>query len=400
MIFRSDKVKTPEKNYFPASVGLMRPAEQNVIEFLVIGRKEKDCQNKILEFLAAHGTELISHYGYSNEDASEFILSTTVDCKRIVCSLDELLIRLRKMKFVTRAEKSDLKGQLFSNFLFPIKVLGARSVNVETDSLGAIDDALRAEGLGKVSKLLFDEGRNNSIKVYDSLRRLEMSEGAKPVTEAIKGYLRASGWGIFNFRLEGEFAFATISDPPTMGPNDSSISGISYLSGLAAGVIERMIGSKVHFRYGNYEKERQMLTLCMGKLDLPVVTPAVSNVGQVESEEELTPNVPANGLVGDILRDLGSLSVLERILVSAKRGALKVSLMNTAKVSHSEAGSLLEELQKRGLLEARKDEKVGTTFYSTPRGDDFVDICQRLSDLLVEAPRARIKSDYISKSYR
>ena len=103
--------------------------------------------------------------------------------------------------------------------------------------------------------------------------------------------------------------------------------------------------------------------------------------------------------MASLLRDLRNLATIEKIVVSAKRGALKVSLMNVAKVSHSEANSLLEELQRRGLLEIKKEDRLGTQYYSTPRGEDFVDLCQRLSDMLVEAPRARILNS-VAKNYQ
>ena len=402
MIFRSEKEKPVEKHHYPLNIGLTRPADQNVVEFLVVGKKEAHCQNKVIEFLSGHGAELVSHYGYFDENSKEFILSCCVDTTSINCTLDELLIRLRKMKFVTKAERSGMNGQLFTSFLFPIYVLGLhRAVSIEIDSIAAIDDALRSDEPRKISKLLFNEGRNASLKAYDALKNLEKTESAKPVADAIKGYLRASGWGLFSFRIDDEFAFATVIDPPVSGVNKSSISGVSYLSGVAAGVLERMVGSKMHFRYANYEKDRQLLTLCLGKVELQTVVADSPAEESVSAESEVQANSESS-IKGSLISDLRNLATLEKTIAAAKRGALKVNLMNAAKLSHSDANSLLEDLSRRGLLEVRKDDNVGTSmYYATPRGEEFVDLCERMNDMLLETPRARIvRQSSIAHNYQ
>ncbi|MGI0084731.1 MAG: hypothetical protein ACREBQ_06580 [Nitrososphaerales archaeon] len=391
MIFRSEKEKAPEKHQYALNIGLTRPAGQGVVEFLVVGRKESYSQNKVIEFLSGHGAELVAHYGYLDAQSGDFILSCCVDVSRVDCTLDELLIRLRKMKFVTKAEKSEMKGQLFSSLLFPIQVLGLhRALLIDVDSIASVDEAMRGDEPRKISKILFDEGRNALLKVYDELKNLERLGSGKSAADATKDYLRASGWGLINFRTEGEFAFATVIDPPVSGAGKSSIAGVSYLSGMAAGVLERMVGSKMHFRYSNYEQDRQMMTLCLGKVELQTV---VANSSPLEESlpTENANHVPSEGsILSTLISDLRNFSILEKIITAAGRGASKVNLMQAGKLSHSEANSLLQDLTKRGLLEVRKDSNFGTdTYFGTPRGEEFIDLCERITDMLLDAPRAR-----------
>lgn len=403
MIFRSEKQKPPEKQQYALNIGLTSPAGRNVVEFLVVGKKEVYSQNKVIELLYGHGAELVSHYGYLDADSKEFILSCCVDATNVDCTLDELLIRLRKLKFVTKAERNAMEGQLFTSFLFPIQVLGLhRAVSIDVDSIAGIDNALRADEPRKIAKPLFDEGRNASLRVYDELKKLERFGNGKNAFDATKDYLRASGWGQINFRTEGEFAFATVIDPPVSGQSNSSVSGVSYLSGLAAGVLERMVGSQMHFRYANYEKDRQLLTLCLGKVELPTVVADPSPIEEPASVANAEMQPETESIAGALIADLRKLSVLEKTIAAAKRGALKVNLMQAAKLSHSEANSLLQDLSKRGLLEIRRDENVGSSvYYATPRGQEFVDLCERLSDMLFETPRARIvRQGTISHEYQ
>src|SRR5487761_981012 len=402
MIFRSEKQKPPEKQHYALNIGLTSPAGRNVVEFLVVGKKEVYSQNKVIEFLYGHGAELVSHYGYVDTDSKEFILSCCVDATNVDCTLDELLIRLRKLKFVTKAERNAMEGQLFTSFLFPIQVLGLhRAVSIDVDSMAGIDNALREDEPRKIAKTLFDEGRNASLRVYDELKKLERFGNGKNAFDATKDYLRASGWGQINFRTEGEFAFVTVIDPPVSGGSNSSVSGVSYLSGVAAGVLERMVGSKMHFRYANYEKDRQMLTLCLGKVELQTVVADSPAEESVSAESEVQANSESS-IKGSLISDLRNLATLEKTIAAAKRGALKVNLMNAAKLSHSDANSLLEDLSRRGLLEVRKDDNVGTSmYYATPRGEEFVDLCERMNDMLLETPRARIvRQSSIAHNYQ
>lgn len=388
MIFGSSKEKLPEKQHYAMNLGLTEPAQSSVIEFLIVGKNDANSQNRVIDFFSAHGANLVTHHGYADGATQEFVLSCCIDVSKLDCTIDELLIRLRKMKFVKKVERRDMKGQLYTQFLFPTTLLGLHRVaSLDVDSIAFIEDGMRDDDPRKISKLFFDEGRGCSLRVGTKLKDLSDSGSYAPLPDLMKSYLMAAGWGMFEFRMDGEFAFVTIAEPPVHGSGDS-VSGVSFISGLAAGAVEKLTGNKMHFRYSNYEKDRKLLTLCLGKSELATVV--AGDVRETKAGEESLLEFDSS-TTSNFLSEFRQLITPEKVLKAAKRGSLKVGLMNAAKLSHSDANSLLNELVKKGLLEIRKESNVGMTMYfTTQRGDEFVELCGRINDILLDAPQIRV----------
>ncbi|MDA4129825.1 MAG: hypothetical protein OK457_03550, partial [Thaumarchaeota archaeon] len=81
--------------------------------------------------------------------------------------------------------------------------------------------------------------------------------------------------------------------------------------------------------------------------------------------------------------DLGNLDVVRKILTVSKPGALKVTLMNSAKLTLSEARDYIQKLINSDLLEVKRVTGTDTIIYqTTPKGTDYLDVHERLSSML------------------
>ena len=115
-----------------------------VYEFFILARKnrEEDSPERILQVFQDHRAKLISvsSYPLGEPTQREFVVSCVMDVSKIDCQIDDLLILIRKLRFVTRAEKSKMNGRGLSNFLFPPMVSnGTRAVILDAETLLALE---------------------------------------------------------------------------------------------------------------------------------------------------------------------------------------------------------------------------------------------------------------------
>jgi predicted transcriptional regulator len=426
MIFSKSKTNAQESQYVPNRLGMPRNSTiHNVSEFFVYGLRRGDDDNpeKILHVFQAHKAKLLSVSVYpGNEPTTEFIVLAVVDTSKTDCQADDLLILIRKLRFVKRAEKTKMSGRTFSSYLFPLLVSNnRRAVILDADSLLEVESSLNSldESQAKaVQSMLFEQGRTQGHRITEDLKSdaIPKEKQNEYMTEAVKAYLRVSGWGIFGSNLDRDIYQVNVSEPPFIETNGSYFAGGSYLTGLIAGLLESKsdTGVRLAVTHESYNKEKKILSLYFAKES---VVSAATPTNTKESEElqlkETTESILAQGELEDDLmnsrpititgvnhtvvsssatsspskmdQDLGDFNIVRNILTVAKTGALRVTLMNSAKITLSEANNYIQNLMKADLLEAnRVSGSDSFTYQTTPKGLDYLDVHEKLSRMLDE----------------
>jgi len=432
MLFSRPKLVQQESQYTPVKVGFSKGAS-NIHEFFVFGtrKSEDDGPEKILQIMQNHRGKLISVNAFpSPESSNDFIVSCIIDSSKLDCNLDDLLIILRKLRCVRRAERSKLVGNTFSNFLFPLLIANnRRSIIYDAESLLSIERSLAhlPDDDEKVAaSAMFEEGRAHGRRVFAGYI-LPITNGTSRQDEnnleAIKGFLRASGWGIFAANLDREIYTATLTDAPVLDTNGSFFAGGSYLQGLVAGLLESKSGltKKLTLTHQAYDKDKRVLSIYYGTRDPGTSIKPQERIEQVltveealekeqvvsseqtepTSDEQLVPmsqappqsvNSPKSPSLLEtsmslekVSAGLGDLSKVKKILNLARTGVLKVSLMHSARLTMAEASEYLQNLLKADLLEARRVVGVDSnTYYTTQKGLDYLEVQEKLEHMLNE----------------
>jgi len=425
LIFNSKPKPSQESQYVPNRLGMPRNSTiHNVSEFFVCGsrRGEDDTPERILQIFQVHKAKILSatiHPG--NDPANDFVVNCVVDTSKIDCQVDDLLILIRKYRFVKRAEKIKMNGRTFSSYLFPLLVSNnRRAVILDAESLLAVENSLKSleEPQRKaVQSMLFEQGRNQGHQITEDLKSdaVPMEKQDDYMTEAVKAYLRASGWGIFGSNLDRDIYQVNITEPPVIETNGSYHAGGSYLIGLIAGLLESKsdTGVRLAVTHESYSKEKKILSLYFAKETIVEANAAKA----LESEElrlkETTDSIVAEGELEDDLMgsrpititgvnhtvvssaaipqpsksesDLGDFNIVRNILTVAKTGAMRVTLMNSSKITLAEANNYIQNLMKADLIEARRvSGSESFTYQTTPKGLDYLDVHEKLSRMLEE----------------
>jgi len=215
---------------------------QGIYEFLVVWNHEHPSLPKILEVFAKHKAKVI--LAHSQVEEGDLVVGT------FFCGLaqaDQNAEGIRKeikgLGFVRSVEVANTEHSLFDKFLFPVTVWGRNRVLVmRLDPLLNIEKRL-AQDLGSAgSAIMFREGEGYAAETLSQYRQLLGSVTKESLLENVKDGLRATGWGIFDFKTTNDGYEVTVQEAPLIKemPEPSR-----FLCGIIAGIVESIYAIRV-----------------------------------------------------------------------------------------------------------------------------------------------------------
>lgn len=228
--------------FYPNNIGLLAPGGPNDYELLIVGNNgHGESQPKVLEVLINHGAKLLSAMTYLDSSRTTFTMALCADLSNLDCTVDSLQIRIRKLKFVNTAISSSMKGLLFSSLPFPLTLLDKyRIVAVGSSRMMELVKRL-GEAMGTAGrKALTEEGRTFALDILSEIRNSLPEPSNEALIENAKAFLRATGWGAFNFDIRNRIGRVTVVYPPTF--NGEVVSGVDFIDGIAEAICELLNG--------------------------------------------------------------------------------------------------------------------------------------------------------------
>ena len=265
----SSKAKPSNIVYCPNNIGQAVPAGSKTYGILIEGKDEKgEVSALIMNTLLKRGARILSQTGYLNEKYKEFTLVLTCDLNYANGTLDDIIIQLRRIKHVTRADSHNLKNQMFHGLLFPLVLMDTnRVVAVNSGLTFEIQEGLRTEF---EKSILAEAGRSYGKSIIRTIKqRFEQAEKTKTLPldvetleQNVTGYLKASGWGKFRWELQENYEQVVIYDPPT-SQKGGSAAGNMFLQGMVAGITDEFRNKSFSIMEDHYDPQSRLLTLTL-----------------------------------------------------------------------------------------------------------------------------------------
>jgi predicted transcriptional regulator len=433
-------------------LGLPRAGAATLVEFLIVGRNRADYQNRVIQLLTAHKANLISVTSHAaNDDHTIFSMSCIVDRSEMNCLPDDLLIAIRKLKFIIRAEKESMSGKIFSNYSFPVAFTRTNngSVIFEANSLFEI--------LGDCSKIE-EHGRKYASRIIDSLRpattfvRSETRKQAREsLVDSVRDYFRASGWGLLNFDFDKadeecdlyNVSTVVISQLPeatvTCANPGMGAPWISFFKGVICGLLEiiapdvnnkRILGQT----FNEQNRSLKFFVARPNQIDpdsipservMPLPQDVNNSLDRLKDKEisfktevqappmtdfeytheSKSPSLPTtnspsagshhpSSATANLKANLGSLSMVRKILEAAEKEATGINIIHKVGMRLAEGKKYLDLLQNAGFLEARKmDEQFDIMLYRiTSKGIEYLEAYDNLERRFIADYPLRISS--------
>lgn len=221
---------------------------------------------QILSSLFNRGARFLSQKIRAREQTGDFIICLICDLRDSYFTPDDLLIHLRKIKNVRHAQGVSLRNNMFDGLLFPLLLMESeRSVAVSSNWTFQIQDKLKTEGArASFLEAGAEYGKLLVNNITEKLDKKEDGTNIQPSIDAIqdnlKGRLKASGWGRFNWHSDGDVERTMIHDPPTI-VRGGGAEGNLFLQGIVAGIVESLHAKKFSIIEDRYDAQERLLTL-------------------------------------------------------------------------------------------------------------------------------------------
>jgi len=213
-----------------------------IYEFLVVWNHEHPSLLKILDVFARHKAKVI--LAHSQVDEGDIVVGTFFcGMAQADQSADYIRKEIKALGFVRNVEVASTDHSLFDKFLFPVTVWRRHRVLVmRLDPLLNIENRLDQELGSAGSAIMFREGEAYAVETLGQYRQMLGSVSQESLLENVRDGLRATGWGIFDFKTTKDGYEVAVQDAPVIKgmPQPSR-----FLCGIIAGIVESIYAVRV-----------------------------------------------------------------------------------------------------------------------------------------------------------
>lgn len=227
--------------YFPRNLGVSSPPGDNIHEFLVVWNHEFGSLAKILQVFSAHKVKVI--LTHSQLDDGTVVGTYFCDMTKADQTVEGMQKAIKELSFVRSVDAASAESSLFDKFLFPVTVWGReRVIIMRLSPLLNIERRL-VEELGSAgSAIMFREGEGYATETIAQYRAAlgEVSTGVL-LGNVVDG-LRATGWGLFEFKESKDGYEVTVHDAPMLATTSEPS---RFLCGIIAGILETVLSARM-----------------------------------------------------------------------------------------------------------------------------------------------------------
>lgn len=255
------------RRYFPRIIGLTPQSEfadGKLFELLVVGSDVFGALARLTALLANDKLNIIPSGGYQLLKPGTFVWTTFLDFSNAKTTPERFVAELKQLPFVTDAEVQRKDETPFDLFLFPVIHMGMfRSAIFSAEPLLGVERRLIEQFGPPGGVILFEEGRQYLTEALRQLGEIIPSGTAKIQLDGVGAWLRATGWGIFEFDatrvLDSGEVTVRITEPPIV--EVPGLTKSNFLNGVAAGVIEFVYGKRTNLQSEKYDSAKRTLAL-------------------------------------------------------------------------------------------------------------------------------------------
>jgi len=229
--------------YFPRNLGVSSPQGANVHEFLVVWDHELGSLAKILQVFSTHKVKVILTHSQLDEGTGAVVGTYYCDMSKADEPVEGMKKAIRRLDFVRDVETASARQSLFDKFLFPVTVWGReRVIIMRLSPLLNIERRLHEELGSAGSAIMFNEGEGYATETIGQYRTVLGSVSTEVLMENVTDGLRATGWGLFEFKESKEGYEVTVRDAPMLA---STTEPSRFLCGIIAGILETVLSVKM-----------------------------------------------------------------------------------------------------------------------------------------------------------
>jgi predicted amino acid-binding ACT domain protein len=252
-----------QPQYFPKNLPIARSKGDNIVEFAIFGRDEIGGFADITQVFSKHKINIKDITSNEVEDVKSRAFCTVAgffcDFTTANCTIEQIEFELRAIHSVVDVQTYNMKDKIWDRFFFPTNLNGSRVIMLRVGPLLRIERNL-IERLGTAgAAIMFHEGEVYAEETFHEYKKLLPNASTERYLQCVVDGLRATGWGIVEFR-KLSFGFEVrIKDPPIL--IDLDYKENRFLYGAASRIVELLFDTKLFLAKSTFDENTSVLTL-------------------------------------------------------------------------------------------------------------------------------------------
>ena len=253
-----------KSRYYPRNLSVSYKPGYKVFEFLVVWQHELGSLGRILDLFSSKGAKVLLTHSQIDEDTNAVVGTFYCDLTQAKEPVENFRKRIAGLGFVRSTEYVSTEQAMFDKFLFPLVISGrSRVLIMRLNPLLNIEKRLREELGSAGSAIMFREGEGYAAETLDQYRTVLGNIGSETLMENVKDGLRATGWGIFEFKTSNDGYEVTVQDAPLL---EGSTEPSRFLCGIIAGIVESIYGMRVKVAESKVEPKSGNVSVSLSKV--------------------------------------------------------------------------------------------------------------------------------------
>jgi hypothetical protein len=263
-----DKHSQSKRKFYPRNIPFSKPSGNNILEFLILAKDENEAFGKTVAVFSKHNIKLLSMHGSFERETHSLILTFFAEVTGIDLMMEALDREIRALSFVKEVSWVKMAQLVYDQFLFPVKIFDKiRVIVMRADPFLRIEKHMVKTMGSSGSAIMFDEGREYAKET--TRQQISLFPHVNPDVLLVNNFdgLRATGWGIFDYRkIENGFEVCAQDLPfSTSTEIDSEIVESRFFVGIITGMIETLYEIKLKVQSLDYDKIKGKLKIILLK---------------------------------------------------------------------------------------------------------------------------------------
>jgi hypothetical protein len=239
--------------YYPRVLAVVPPRGGRVYEFAVEWNHELGSLAKIVDTFAKRKSKVLTNTSQLDLKTNTAVGTFYCDSAKALGSAEDLEADIRKLNFVQNVQWASAEHSLFDQFLFPVTVWGReRVILMRLSPLLSIEKRLSQQLGSAGGAIIFSEGEEYAAETVGQYKKITVGASAGELMQNIKDGLRATGWGLFDFKRTKDGYLVTVKDAPVQ---DGMTEPSRFLCGIIAGILEKVFGIELKITESRFDQK-------------------------------------------------------------------------------------------------------------------------------------------------
>jgi predicted amino acid-binding ACT domain protein len=250
-------------HYFQKVLPVTKPQGENIFEFAIVAEDKIGAFSSLVQVFTKHRIDIQSISANKmkepNTKTMHFVAGLFCDLTVSDVAVEEVQSELKSLPFVIEVQSCDMKQWIWDRYFFPTNLAQSRIIMIRVEPLLRIErNLIQRLGTGGAA-IMYREGEVYAEETFHEYKSMLPKANKERLLQCLVDGLRATGWGIVEFKKLLSGYQVTIKDPPMLKEIDYKEN--RFLYGAAGRTLELIFDDHVSLAESSFDEKNSILNL-------------------------------------------------------------------------------------------------------------------------------------------